>query len=134
MSNIIFMARLTDEGDFAAVRRAEQLLEEHGFSVGHMQRGSSRGILFGDYDIQKWRNLNEAERAALHGVMDGDRSSYVQIEIWDAAPIEAVAAFADALEGQPCTDLIKRPSLVPTFQKISPTHISACQARREFTL
>jgi len=134
MSNIIFMARLTDEGDFAAVWRAERLLEEHGFSVGHMQRGSSRGILFGDYDIQKWRNLNEAERAALHGVMDGDRSSYVQIEIWDAAPIEAVAALADALEGQPSTDLIKRPRLVPTFQKISPTDVSACQPRQEFTL
>ncbi|KAB2781244.1 hypothetical protein [Brucella anthropi] len=111
MSNIIFMARLTDEGDFAAVRRAEQLLEEHGFSVGHMQRGSSRGILFGEYDIQKWRNLNEAERAALHGVMDGDRSSHAQIEIWDAAPIEAVAALADALEGQPHTIITKRPAL-----------------------
>ncbi|MBA8861776.1 hypothetical protein FHW19_003503 [Ochrobactrum anthropi] len=110
MSNIIFMARLTDEGDFAAVRRAERLLHDRGFSVGHMQRGSSRGILFGDYDIQKWRNLNEAERAALHGVMDGDRSSYVQIEIWDAAPIEVVAALADALEGQPHTALTMRPA------------------------
>nr|WP_278520107.1 hypothetical protein [Brucella anthropi] len=111
MSNIIFMARLTDEGDFAAVRRAERLLQDHGFSVGHMQRGSSRGILFGDYDIQKWRNLNEAERAALHGIMDGDRSSDVQIEIWDVAPIEAVAALSDALEGQPHTVITKRPAL-----------------------
>ncbi|MEN5277337.1 hypothetical protein ABE527_10330 [Brucella sp. TWI432] len=65
MSNIIFMARLTDQGDFAAVRRAEQLLKQHGFSVGTTQRGSPRGIMFGAYDIQKWRNLNEADRAAL---------------------------------------------------------------------
>lgn len=109
MSNIIFMARLTDQGDFVAVRRAERLLEEHGFSVGHMQRGSSRGILFGDYDIQKWRNLNEAERAALHGILAGDRSSNAQIEIWDRVPIEAVMALADALQGQPHTVLIMRP-------------------------
>lgn len=92
MSNIIFMARLTDQGDFAAVRRAEQLLEQHGFSVGIMQRGSSRGILFGDFVIQKWRNLNVAERAALHGILDGDRSSDAVIEIWDPAPLEAVRA------------------------------------------
>lgn len=111
MSNIIFIARLSYEGDFAAVWRAERLLQEHGFSVGAMQRGSPCGILFGDYSIQKWRNLNEAERAALHGVMDGDRSSDVQIEIWDIAPLEAVAALADALEDQPGTVVTKRPAL-----------------------
>lgn len=110
MSNIIFMARLTDEGDFVAVRRAEALLKQYGFSVGTTQRGSSRGVMFGDYDIQKWRNLNEADRAALHGVLDGDRSSHAQIEIWDPAPLEAVAALADALECQPFTVLIKRPA------------------------
>lgn len=116
MSNIIFMARLTDQGDFAAIRRAEQLLDQHGFSVGAMQRGSSRGILFGDYDIQKWRNLNVAERAALHGILDGERSSHAQIEIWDPAPLEAVAALADALEGEPHTVLTRRP---PSFPKIN---------------
>lgn len=114
MSNIIFMARLTDEGDFVAVRRAEALLKQHGFSVGEMQRGSSRGILFGNYNIQKWRNLNEADRAALHGVLDGDRSSHAQIEIWDPAPLDAVAVLADALEGQPFTVMIKRPALTFT--------------------
>jgi len=113
MSNIIFMARLTDHGDFVAARRAEQLLQAHGFSVGTTQRGSPRGILFGDFDIQKWRNLNEADRAALHGVLDGDRSSDAQIEIWDPAPLNAVAALADALEGQPSTVLIKRPLHMP---------------------
>lgn len=124
MSNIIFMARLTDEGDFAAVRRAERLLEDHGFSVGHMQRGSSRGILFGDYDIQKWRNLNEAERAALHGIIDGDRSSDAQIEIWDPAPLEAVTALADAIDGQPNTVLTMHPPLTPVFPQASPTDLA----------
>ncbi|MCV9908360.1 hypothetical protein OIV19_12125 [Brucella sp. HL-2] len=111
MSNIIFKARLTDEGDFQAINRAESLLRQHGFTVGTMQRGSPRGVLFGNYDIQKWRNLNVSERAALHGILDGDRSSDAVIEIWDPAPLEAVAAFADALEGQPNTILTKRPAL-----------------------
>jgi hypothetical protein len=126
MSNIIFIVRLTDEGDFAAVRRAEFLLQAHGFSVGTMQRGSYRGILFGNYEIQKWRNLNVSERAALHGILDGDRCSHAQIEIWDSSPIAAVRALADSLEGQPSTDIIKRPPLVPSFPKISPTDVTNC--------
>lgn len=129
MSNIIFMARLTDEGDFAAVLRAESLLTQHGFSVGSTQRGSPRGIIFGAYDIQKWRNLNEADRAALHGIMEGDRSSYAQIEIWDPAPVNAVAALANALEGEPHTVVTKRPPLVPNFPKISPTEMSFHETR-----
>ena len=128
MSNIIFMARLTDAGDFAAVRRAEQLLQAHGFSVGVTQRGSSRGIMFGDYIIQKWRNLNVAERAALHGILDGDRSSDAQIEIWDPAPLEAVAALAAALDGQPHTVLTKRPPLARTFQQISPADVATMES------
>ncbi|WP_421565936.1 hypothetical protein [Ochrobactrum sp. EDr1-4] len=111
MSNIIFMARLTDKGDFAAVRRAEQLLQAHGFSVGVTQRGSPRGILFGAYNIQKWRNLDENDRAGLHGILDGDRASDAQIEIWDPAPIEAVGALAIAIEGQSSSIITKRPSL-----------------------
>ena len=129
MSNIIFMARLTDAGDFAAVRRAEQLLQAHGFSVGVTQRGSSRGIMFGDYIIQKWRNLNVAERAALHGILDGDRSSDAVIEIWDPAPLEAVRALADALEGQPNAVLTKRPPLARTFPGNSPTDLSPVVSR-----
>ena len=132
MSNIIFMVRLTDAGDFAAVRRAEQLLQAHGFSVGVTQRGSSRGIMFGDYIIQKWRNLNVAERAALHGILDGDRSSHAQIEIWDPAPLEAVRALTEALEGQPNTVLTKRPPLAGTFQQISPTDIATMETRSFF--
>lgn len=132
MSNIIFMARLTDAGDFAAVRRAEQLLQAHDFSVGVTQRGSSRGIMFGDYIIQKWRNLNVSERAALHGILDGDRSSDAQIEMWDPAPLEAVTALAAALDGQPHTVLTKRPPLARTFPLISPTDVATMESRSFF--
>lgn len=132
MSNIIFMARLTDRGDFVAARRAVHLLHDHGFSVGVMQRGSFRGILFGDYVIQKWRNLDVAARRALHGTLEGDRSSDAVMEIWDPAPLEAVRALADALEGQPNTVLTKRPPLARTFQQISPTDIAPMESRSFF--
>ena len=61
-----------DAGDFAAVRAAEEWCAKYGLSVGPMQRGEPRGILFGDYDIQKWRNLRQADKDALHGMMTGD--------------------------------------------------------------
>lgn len=109
MSNIIFMARLTDPGDFVAVRRAEKLLADHGFSVGHMQRDEPRGILFGDYDIQKWRNLSINERKALHGLMSGSRDTQVRFEIYNDAPLDAVTALANALDGTDHTVMILRP-------------------------
>lgn len=84
---------LSDTGDFAAETRAVAMLEDCGFSVGHLQAHAPRGILFGLYDIQKWRNLNAAERQALHGVMTGDmRTGPVVVEIFDCAPDEAKAA------------------------------------------
>lgn len=61
-----------DAGEFAAVRAAEDWCAKHGLSVGPMQRGEPRGILFGAYDIQKWRNLRQADKDALHGMMTGD--------------------------------------------------------------
>lgn len=76
-------------GDFEAVRAAERFLAEAGFSLGIMQKGSPRGILFGDFDIQKWRNLREADREALHGTMTGDRRGPVHVWIKRAAPPEA---------------------------------------------
>ncbi len=109
MANILFMARLTDPGDFVAVRRAEKLLTDHGFSVGTMQKPEPRGILFGDYDIQKWRNLSREDREALHGLMSGNRDSQVSIEIHDTAPLDAVRKLADALDGTENTVVIVRP-------------------------
>lgn len=87
--------RLTfsDLGDFTAAHRAVAMLEDCGFSVGHLQAHAPRGILFGLYDIQKWRNLNSAERQALHGVMSGNmRTGPVVVEIFEGAPEIGVAA------------------------------------------
>lgn len=60
------------ERDFEAMYKAEAWCEEHGLSVGRNDRHDQRGILLGKFDIQKWHNLNHAERMALHGVMSGD--------------------------------------------------------------
>ena len=68
--------------DFAAVDAAEKWIRENGYSVGSMQRGAPRGILKGDFDIAKWRNLNTKERAELDGLMEGGRGGPVTIRIW----------------------------------------------------
>lgn len=62
----------TECGDFEACRKAEQWCEDKGISVGRMQAGDPRGLKLGDYDIQKWRNLDFNERAQLDGTMTGD--------------------------------------------------------------
>lgn len=62
----------SDTGDFAAMRAAEAWCAKHGLSVGEMQLGKPRGILFGDFAIAKWRNLRQADKDALHGTMTGD--------------------------------------------------------------
>lgn len=80
--------------DFEATGRAEQWLGERGFSVGRPQHGAPRGILFGDFDIQKWRNLDPVGRLGLHGLLTGDgRHGPVHATIFATAPIEAIAAF-----------------------------------------
>lgn len=83
--------------DFATMREAEDYLKARGFSVGRMQGPAPRGILFGNVDIQKWRNLDSADRAALHGwiIRYGTVPPYgerAHITIYEHAPDEAHAA------------------------------------------
>lgn len=58
-------------GDFKAYNRALEALRTNGFSVGRMEAHSPTGILFGDFDIQKWRNLSRDDRIQLHGTITG---------------------------------------------------------------
>lgn len=62
----------TGATNVAARQAAEAALKAAGFSVGSRQRGAPSGILFGDYMIAKWRNMNAQERADLHGRMFAD--------------------------------------------------------------
>jgi hypothetical protein len=89
-------------GTFAANYAAEDFARSCGFSVGSMQRGAPRGILYGDYLISKWRNMSRKEILALHGVMEGDfREGPVTIRLYDHAPAEAVAKFDEMAKAQP---------------------------------
>jgi hypothetical protein len=82
-----------DDEEFGASRKAISFLESRGFSVGRNQAHAPRGILFGAYDIQKWRNLRPHEREALHGEVTGDmRNGPVTIQLRENAPAEAMAA------------------------------------------
>lgn len=72
-------------------------LDARGFSVGRMQGPSERGILFGRYDIQKWRNLSAADRKALHGVLRVTPAARTAIvTIFASAPAEAHEAIRRA--------------------------------------
>lgn len=81
-------------GTFNAVNAAQSYLHDRGFSLGTMERGSPRGILFGDYPIGKLRNLSDDQLAAMHGIMTGDmRNGPVTVTLFDSAPDEAKRAF-----------------------------------------
>ena len=89
------------DGDFGAMRAAEDWLRERGFSVGSTCSGYPRAIMYGDYSIAKWRNLGREEIRTLHGVMRSDvssgsfRGAGVVIELLDRAPADAIAAFRE---------------------------------------
>lgn len=80
---------------FATEAEAVAWLSLKGFSVGRMQAGSPRGILHGDVEIMKWRNLRPVDRATLHGMLiSGRRAVRASVALYASAPAEAKAAFA----------------------------------------
>lgn len=76
-----FTLTFPQPGDFEAVHAAETWCREHGISVGRMEAHSPRGLLYGDYDIQKWRNLSKSHCAQLDGTMTGGRNGPVTITL-----------------------------------------------------
>lgn len=86
--------------DFEACRLAEKWCADHGFSVGRCQAGAPRGLLYGDFDIQEWRNLSWADRLALDGTMQGSmRNGPVTIRI-----VTSVAGRAGLVRAEDATD------------------------------
>lgn len=74
--------RFDQKGDFAANYAAEKWCEDNDISFGLMCRDLPRGLMHGDYNIAKWRNLSAREIKSLHGRMTGDmRNGPVFIEI-----------------------------------------------------
>ncbi len=62
--------------DWSGLRAAEKWLESQGYSAGRMQGPSPIGILKGDFDISKWRNMTQAEIAALDGQIQPDGEAF----------------------------------------------------------
>jgi hypothetical protein len=88
--------------DFSGCHEAERWLDARGYSLGYMQGPSPRGILFGDYEIAKWRNLSAKEKAQLHGTMTGDmRNGPVSVALSnvDAEPAIVNPPHSGAQEG-----------------------------------
>lgn len=82
--------------EFETDAEAIAWLEPMGFSVGRLQGPAPRGILFGQHDIQKWRNLRPADVDALHGTLQRGI-----VLIWEDAPPEARAAITRATGDRP---------------------------------
>jgi hypothetical protein len=72
--------------EWSACMAAELWCHENGISVGEMQGPAPRGLLRGDYDISKWRNMTANEKKELHGQMTGDwRNGPVKVELFKSS-------------------------------------------------
>lgn len=56
--------------DHSGLDAARAWLRDHGFSYGSLQGPAPVGILRGEYEIAKWRNLTARERRELHGTIE----------------------------------------------------------------
>jgi hypothetical protein len=74
---IVFAA----DGDFGAVRAAEEWLKTKGVSCGSSCACAPQCLLIGDYRIAKWRNLSNEERKQCHGTLDFDRGGPAIVRI-----------------------------------------------------
>lgn len=83
--------------EFQASRDAEAFLEAAGFAIGPSERGAPRAVMFGNYAISKWRNLNHDERRETHATLTGDgRHGPLTFRLLPAAPDAAVEAIRKA--------------------------------------
>ncbi len=99
MSNVILSITFRDKEFFVAEARAIRFLESAGFSVGRKQTHAPRGILHGSFDIQKWRNLSDRDRAALHGALVTDvKDLNSTFEIWGTLPHNLFVEFHKLIE------------------------------------
>jgi len=51
---------------------------KYDYSIGSLQGYSPRGIMFGDFHIEKWRNLSKSDKENLDGILISlDKEEYV---------------------------------------------------------
>lgn len=72
VGKLTFEKVFTSLKTFSAFYAAEAFCKERGFSVGSMQREAPIGVIRGDYNVQKWRNLRPEDKKALDGFIVGE--------------------------------------------------------------
>lgn len=84
MGEIDKTIEFNESGDFQSYYKACEWLKENGYSYGSMERGEPIGLMKGDFNISKWRNLRPFEREKLDGIMTSRsfRESSVKITIY----------------------------------------------------
>ena len=58
-----------NDDEWNALESARTWLKENGYSYAPMCGPEPIGILFGDFEIAKWRNLSTVERKELDGII-----------------------------------------------------------------
>ena len=66
----------TGTEDFEALEKARNWCKANGYSYGELQADAPTGLLKGDYDISKWRNMDADEIARLDGTMNAPGRTY----------------------------------------------------------
>lgn len=69
-------------GDFQSYFAATKWLDDNGYSYGSMCAPMPIGILKGSFQIAKWKNLTNAEIAALDGIMETSRDGNSTVTIF----------------------------------------------------
>jgi hypothetical protein len=79
-----------NHGDFSGFNDACKWLQDNGYSYGSMQGNSPIGVMAGDHNIPKWRNLSSQDIAQLDGRLTGDpRNGPITLTIgWDGESSE----------------------------------------------
>ncbi|MGK0158800.1 hypothetical protein [Pseudomonas mosselii] len=67
----VFTKTFDQEGTFQALYAAQNWLRENGYSYGSTCRDEPIGVMKGEWDIAKWRNLSRQDVAGLDGVLLG---------------------------------------------------------------
>ncbi|MBA6068357.1 hypothetical protein [Pseudomonas mosselii] len=67
----VFTKTFDQEGTFQALYAAQNWLRENGYSYGSTCRDQPIGVMKGEWDIAKWRNLSRQDIAGLDGVLFG---------------------------------------------------------------
>lgn len=84
----LFHAKTFDSAEtFHAYDQAEEYCKSLGLSVGHMCSPMPTGVKKGDFDIAKWKNLDNKDKREMDGVIvaesfrDGPVSVYLVKEL-----------------------------------------------------